>query len=197
MRDFITAIFVAVAIAEVSAYTSPKGKISADVEAGTGIVISYKADGRDTRLLTLLAGPVAEADTSGPYAVDYTMVAGKRRHCVNQYNRVDFRCADGNVLSMRLYKDGVAWKYSGESVVRVHPEHWWLQKWVDCYEGYFEKDVVPAAGSRWGYPALFEYDHGVFALLTESGIEPESAAASLHATCSLGEFQMVNADGRR
>ncbi len=70
MRDFITAIFVAVAIAEVSAYTSPKGKISADVEAGTGIVISYKADGRDTRLLTLLAGPVAEADTSGPYAVD-------------------------------------------------------------------------------------------------------------------------------
>lgn len=194
MRDFITAIFVAVAIAEVSAYTSPDGKISADVEAGTGIVISYKADGRDTRLLTLLAGPVAEADTSGPYAVDYTMVAGKRRHCVNQYNRVDFRCADGKVLSMRLYNDGVAWKYSGESVVRVHPEHWWLQKWVDCYEGYFEKDVVPAAGSRWGYPALFEYGYGVFALLTESGIEPESAAASLHATCSLGEFQ-IKPDG--
>lgn len=190
----LTAIFIVLATAEVSAYTSPDGKISADVEPGTGIVIKYRADGRDIRLLTLLVGPVAEADTSGPYAVDYTMVAGKRRHCVNRYNSADFRCADGKELSMRLYNDGVAWKYSGESAVSVHPEHWWLQKWVDCYEGYFEKDVVPAAGSRWGYPALFEYGHGVFALLTESGIEPESAAASLHATGSRGEF-LIKPDG--
>lgn len=193
-RILTAILFIVLATAEVSAYTSPDGKISADVEPGTGIVIKYRADGRDIRLLTLLVGPVAEADTSGPYAVDYTMVAGKRRHCVNRYNSADFRCADGKELSMRLYNDGVAWKFSGESVVRVHPEHWWLQKWVDCYEGYFEKDVVPAADSRWGYPALFEYGHGVFALLTESGIERESAAASLHATGSRGEFR-IKPDG--
>lgn len=125
-----------------SAYTSPDGKISADVEAGTGIVIKYKADGRYIRLLTLLADSVASADTSGPFTVDYTMVTGKRRHCDNRYNQADFRCAEGKVLSMRLYNDGVAWKYCGESTIRVHPEHWWLQKWVDCYEGYFEKMLL-------------------------------------------------------
>lgn len=190
----LTAIFIGLATTDMSAYTSPDGKISADVEAGTGIVIKYKADGRYIRLLTLLADSVASVDTSGPFTVDYTMVTGKRRHCDNRYNQADFRCAEGKVLSMRLYNDGVAWKYCGESTIRVHPEHWWLQKWVDCYEGYFEKDVATAAGSRWGYPALFEYEHGVFGLLTESGIAPESAAASLHATDSRGKF-LIKPDG--
>ena len=42
----LTAIFIGLATTDMSAYTSPDGKISADVEAGTGIVIKYKADGR-------------------------------------------------------------------------------------------------------------------------------------------------------
>lgn len=190
----LTVIFIAVAAVDVSAFTSPDGKISADVEAGSGIVIKYKADGCDTRLLTLVVETEEPADIFGPYTVDYSMVVGKQRHCENRYNSSDFRCAGGKVLSMRLYNDGVAWKYCGESMVRVYPRHWWLQKWVDSYEGYFEKDVVPATDSRWGYPALFEYGHGVFALLTESGIEPESAAASLHATGNRGEF-LIRPDG--
>lgn len=110
------------------------------------------------------------------------MLTGKKSHCSNQYLEFHYLLPSCDTLAVRLYDDGFAWKKKGSSKIDIiNPVHTWLQDWTDCYEGFFPKDQVQTEGKRIGYPALFEYNDGIFGLLTESGITPEEAGVSMYA----------------
>lgn len=140
------------------------------------------ADGLQTPLLRLYHPVVRQLDKGSEVKVEYDMLVGKKKHCSNVYEQSSFLLADGDTLLVREYTDGVAWKKKGASGIEmIDPSHSWLQKWTDCYEEFFPQDPQQTPGNRIGYPALFEFPGGVFALLSESGITPQEAGVSMHA----------------
>ena len=132
---------------------------------------------------------------------DYTMLAGKRRHCTNEANEYKVKVGNG-CLVFRLYNDGLAFRYEGNA--RLHSEksalgtymipdgtRRWLMKWTDSYEGFFPLTTQSEDG-RWGYPALIEPADGLFALLTEANIERGQSASCLYSQGSC--YRIVPAD---
>ena len=133
-------------------------------------------------LLTLDCGKTQPVGAPANIEVDYEMLTGKKSHCRNFYEERTYLLSGGDTLYVRTYKDGFAWKKSGNSKIRfINPEHTWLQDWTDCYEGFFPKDQALTEGKRIGYPALVEYTDGVFGLLTESGLTAADAGTSMYA----------------
>ena len=183
--------------------------------ADVGVSLSADGKRRPASLSLVASGEGRRVD------VDYTMLAGKRLHCTNQYNeyRYTFRDAEGQeqVLVMRLCNDGIAFRYELENL--SHCRFWleqtafripdgtprWVQSWSDAYEGFFPlafdgKPVSTGWGRQpsnlWGYPALFDFSdhrHGqtVYALISESNIESRQSASCLH---SEGELYRVVPD---
>ncbi len=152
-----------------------------------GITFSYSKDikSKPRQLLTLKCGEVTRIGDLTIAEEDYTMQIGKRSHCYNIFDEQKFLLADKDTLLVRRYNDGIAWKKSGNSVIQLlDPHHTWLQDWTDCYENFFPKDQTLKESQRIGYPALIEYNDGVFGLLTESGITADEAGVSMY---SLGE----------
>ncbi len=152
-----------------------------------GITFSYSKDikSKPRQLLTLKCGEVTRIGDLTIAEEDYTMQIGKRSHCYNIFDEQKFLLADKDTLFVRRYNDGIAWKKSGNSVIQLlDPHHTWLQDWTDCYENFFPKDQTLKESQRIGYPALIEYNDGVFGLLTESGITADEAGVSMY---SLGE----------
>ena len=146
-----------------------------------------------------------EVVKNGEVDADYMMVSGKRLHCTNTANEYTFRYVDedGNPLHLivRLYNDGLAFRYLlphtenieeeqlvGEYTTYRIPEgtRRWVQKWVDSYEGFFPLTTSGTEHSEgnknrhWGYPMLIEPTEGVFAFITEAGIERMHSASSLY-----------------
>ena len=68
-------------------------------------------------------------------------------------------------------------------------------KWTDRYEGFFPKNRETKEGERYGYPALFEYENNVFALLSESNIGKNCAASSFYATSQSNHY-LIRPDGK-
>lgn len=171
--------------------TSPDGRISVE-SSGEGLSLVCESNaGASLRMLQLQCRPVRMITESDPVDVEYDMVAGKRKHCVNSYREGRYLLSDGDTLRVRLYNDGMAWKKRGKTNVRfVNPSHHWLQKWTDSYEDFFPQDRKVTGGERFGYPALVEYGGDCFGLLTESGIAPEEAATSMHARED-GSFDLI------
>ncbi len=150
---------------------------------------------------------------------EYVMLAGKRSHCQNRANIYRAPLADGITLEMRLYDDGIAFRYEwttpksfsqtkeqttyriAEGIKR------WMQQWTDSYEGFFpltttsKVKALPSYSAvskdadghntRWGYPALLEPVDGVFALITEANIERGQSASCLY---NKGELFRVTPD---
>jgi hypothetical protein len=129
---------------------------------------------------------------------DYTMLSGKRRHCINEAN--EYRL---DSLVLRLYNDGVAFRYpepveGAEPSAYIIPEgtRRWMQQWTDSYEGFFPMTTtanVPPVPSfshvslsadgfsnHWGYPLLMEPADGIFALISEANMERGQSASSLY-----------------
>ena len=98
---------------------------------------------------------------------------------------------------MRLYNDGVAFRYDGlsdkeKTAYKISQgTKRWMMKWSDGYEGFFPL-TTKATDGRWGYPALLEPADGVFVLLSEANICKGQAASSLH---SKGDLYQVVPDG--
>ena len=139
---------------------------------------AYKS--KQIPLLTLNCGKTQPVGAPSNVEVDYEMLTGKKRHCWNFYEERKYLLADGDTLCVRTYKDGLAWKKKGSSRIEfINPEHTWLQNWTDCYEQFFPKDQKLKDGQRIGYPALVEYNDGVFGLLTESGLTSADAGVSM------------------
>lgn len=170
---------------------SPGGRIVVSTD-GEGIVVSATTDNRQVDVLTI-AGEVTDVIADPTVHSDsYTALTGKRRECSNSYSQARYVMADGDTITMRVYTDGVAWRAGSEaSVVDVsRARHSWLQSWVDCYEQFYPRDRETKAGERYGYPALMEYEAGVFGLLTESGLDRTSAGSSIYATSGKGIYEL-------
>jgi hypothetical protein len=139
--------------------------------------------------------PVTQAPST--VTADYTMLAGKRRHCTNEANEYQ-----SGSLTVRLYNDGVAIRESQASTLTyLIPEGMkrWMEQWTDSYEGFFPLSTtykvqpVPSFSgisksaegynNRWGYPALLETSSQkgakVFALITEANILKGNSASCL------------------
>lgn len=196
MRNILSLLLLPVA-AVASAQLSPGARVNAELTGDSAIVVSGMSGGKWMPVMTIRCGDVDEVIDGGRHDVDYTMVTGKRSVCHNSYISGLYRLASGDTLAVRVYDDGVAW--SGCHDYRVdlsEAAHSWLMKWTDSYEGFFPRDRDDLCdGFRIGYPALFEYgDKSLFMLLSESGIDENSAASSMYATREPGVFG-ISPDG--
>jgi hypothetical protein len=145
---------------------------------------------------------------AGQKKADYTMLSGKRLHCQNQANEYRAALSKEVTLVMRVYDDGVAFRYEWPSGCAVSQTKEltayriaegtkrWMQQWADSYEGFFpltttaKVKALPSYSAvskdadgnnvRWGYPALLEPANGIFALITEANIERGQSASCLY-----------------
>ncbi len=123
---------------------------------------------------------------------DYTMPSGKRLHCTNEANEYAVAIDHRTRLVLRLYNDGVAFRYelAGMNHETLPEEHTaylipegtnrWVQRWTEPYEAFFPHATTGGSRDhRWGYPALIEPQEGVFALISEAGINARQSASCL------------------
>ena len=188
--------------------TSPNGKLAV-IAQGAGYVLQYEGQ-------TVLEIPAVGYGNSATPAelrfvrrvtADYTMLAGKRLHCTNEANEYEAATGEGVLLTVRLYNDGLAFRYELADVEGKLPDEQtvyripdgtrrWMQQWSEAYEGFFPLTTdtrVKAEPSfsrpslspegynrRWGYPSLLEPSDGVFALISEANIERRQSASCLY-----------------
>lgn len=177
------------------AQQSPDGKIK--VEKSTdALTIKYKGQ---TIYTAHIAG--IGQGSSKNITAEYDMVTGKQLHVKKKGKEYVWSLHDGGVLNVRIFNDGVAFRKYGRESMGVKSEepvlmdfstaqHDWLMRWTDSYEEFFPRDRQYKDGDRFGYPSLFEYKDGVFALLSESDIHADNAASCLYATGTKGVFRI-------
>lgn len=134
-----------------------------------------------------------------PVHEDYTVVHGKKKHCVNDGNdRVaSFKNSKGGVLNVRVraYNDGFCFRYefpektAGRFVINDELTYFeipetadrWLQRFIISYEGEFPHQKDQIQQGEWGYPALFQFNgQNCWALITEAGIDGTFCATKLN-----------------
>lgn len=194
---------------------SPNGKVKVEYVGGYQIEelqVSYKTAAGWQKVMTMPVTLGCEKIVSLKKVnkVAYDMTLGKKRHCTNAYRETCFPLPDGHQLWVKAYNDGVAWSasctvgldtddpdddFDGYHVDFSTAKNNWLMQWTDSYEGFFPKNRTVKAGARYGYPALFEYNDGVFALLSESCITKECAASSFYGTEKKNEY-VIRRDGK-
>ncbi len=197
---------------------SPNGKLSIETTRQGMVVFHRQQKVLDIPVMAMgTPGKPLKLKKSGKVKADYKMLAGKRLHCTNQANEYVARLGNGRQLVVRLYDDGLAFRYelSGlnndslpkEQTVYHIPEGTkrWMMEWSDAYEGFFPLSTTAkvkaprrpfsanAGGyvTKWGFPALLEPSDGVFVLLSEANIERRQSAAFL---CNDGEDFHVTPD---
>lgn len=211
MKLYVALILSLILSVGAQAQISPNGKIRV-FNYVTHFTVKYNVEGK---WQTIMDVPFPERCKNvadhGKKSVKYDMVAGKKSRCVNEYSDLIYWTVSGKQLHMRIYNDGVAWDYLdansvslGEEYVDDFPgytvdfstaKNSWCMKWTDSYEGFFPQNSDQIKGQRYGYPALFEFDNGIFALLSESNIDKTNAAASYYATEKKNVFS-VRRDGK-
>jgi hypothetical protein len=203
-----TVLLSAMAVLASAKVTSPNGKITLESK-GKNMTVSYGKQ----QVLELTAMPYNDANAVPSLKFvrkvtdDYQMRSGKRLHCINEAR--EYQAAVGNArLVMRLYNDGIAFRYEYENlqgqplpkeltVYRI-PEgkRRWMEQWSDGCEGFFplsttakQKAVPSYSGQfkdsegnnvRWSYPALIEPADGLFMLISEANIEKGHSASSMY-----------------
>ncbi|MDP6636264.1 MAG: glycoside hydrolase family 97 catalytic domain-containing protein [Phycisphaerae bacterium] len=143
------------------------------------------ADGRFTTGLKSAGQSDAKIDET------YAMPVGKRTRCVNRANEktLSFKNAEGRGMDLvvRVYDDGVAWRYriKGKGSARVRSEAsafnvasgqaGWLQNYENAYERPYNKTNGGKPRVRYAFPAMFESKNG-WVLLTEASVYDYSGA---------------------
>ncbi len=191
------------------AQQSPNGKISI-TPYNKGLCVNY---GQQKVLQIPTLGyegysSKVELTFKGDVTDDYRMLSGKRLHCTNQAREYEAKLSENLRLVMRLYNDGVAFRYvfSGlrnqvlpkEQTTYLIPEGTkrWMQQWTEAYESFFplttthKVEPIPSFSgisksaegynNRWGYPALISPADNVFVLLSEANIERRQSASCLY-----------------
>lgn len=127
---------------------------------------------------------------------NYTMKAGKRETCSNQWNEYRYVFSDSLKQQMdlvfRLYNDGIAFRYElphtdgtrivDETTTYTIPEgkKRWIQPYDPGYEGFYPTSTTGKGRKQeWGYPALIQTDSDVWTLISEAGIERMHSASYL------------------
>ena len=188
--------------------TSPNGKISA-AQKGSGYVINYQGKTvLDIPSVGYAGSKAGNLKFSKKISADYQMLAGKRLLCSNEANEYCADLGNGQLLVMRLYNDGVAFRYElaslnnealpAEQTTYLISEGTkrWMMQWNEAYEGFFPLSTTykvktereSARGhvspegyhTRWAYPALLEPSDGVFTLISEANIERQQSASCLY-----------------
>ena len=201
---FLYIVFSSVVLAiNAQKTTSPNRNLSVKI-SDKKLVISYKKQ----RVLELTDIGFKQLEYIRKVTEDYQMLAGKRLHCTNEANEYHAAIDNDTRLVMRLYNDGIAFRYEytnlqnqkppRENTVYMIPEGTkrWMMQWTESYEGFFplsttykQKPVPSFSGisasadgwnNRWAYPALLEASPGVFALITEANIERRQSASCLY-----------------
>lgn len=209
MRNLITLVLLTFIQIPLFAQNSPNGLVDVSRRDGK-FIVSYKnsqyTDGRGGHYQKIMSLPVELKDETcitTEYKVDYTMLSGKKSHCQNAYFESVYLLKDGSEFRIRAYNDGVAWSCGAskeddylfdQSVDFSDAKNNWLMRWLDSYEDFFPKNRDVKDGQRFGFPALFEYENGLFALLSESNIDKDCAASSFFGTAQPGQF-VVRPDG--
>ena len=165
---------------------SPNGNISLTPKE-KGYQLSYQKQSVLEIPTFGYGGSVQKTGKARLVKADYKMLTGKKLHCTNEANEYLLTLSDGIRLVMRLYNDGLAFRYEGVKELRGEQTAYripagtkrWLQKWTDSYEGFFPLETAPRNG-RWGYPALLEPVDGVFALISEANIERGQSGSCLY-----------------
>lgn len=179
------------------AQTSPNGRVRVNYNGNeNAFEVSYRQGKSWARVMTMpLSIDCDKPVKLHPEKVDYTMLTGKKSHCTNEYCETVYWVDEGHQLYVRAYNDGIAWNTSsprlaldGYNVSFAGAKNNWLMRWVDSYEEFFPKNRQQKPGERYAYPALFEYEDGLFALLSESGLKRTEAASSFYGTETAGSF---------
>ena len=165
---------------------SPNGKISL-THNGKCYQVSYQQQSVLEIPVLGYGNSVQKVGKARLVKADYEMLTGKKLHCTNEANEYLLTFDDGIRLVMRLYNDGLAFRYEGVKEPRNEQTAYrmpvgakrWMQKWSDGYEGFFPLETSVQKG-RWGYPALLETANGVFALISEANIEKGQSASCLY-----------------
>ena len=138
---------------------SPNAKLKVVAE-GNGCKVYYQQQQvLDIPVLGNGNSQIQKVSKAHHITADYQMLTGKRLHCINEANEYQLTLSKDIRLTMRLYNDGVAFRYDGlsdkEKTAYKIPQGTkrWLQKWADSYEGFFPQ-TTKATDGRWGYPAL-------------------------------------------
>ena len=132
-------------------------------------------------------GKVRKTGKARRVRADYQMLTGKKLHCTNEANEYLLTLDDGIRMVVRLYNDGMAFRYEGVKALRDEQTAYripvgtkrWMQEWRDSYEGFFPMETDVRKG-RYGYPALLEPADGIFALISEANIERGQSASCLY-----------------
>jgi hypothetical protein len=188
---------------------SPNGKLMVTT-SGQGINVNYQQ--KEALNIPVLGyegikNSKLKWKFAGTIKANYQMLAGKKTTCTNEANEYRTTLGSGLQMVLRLYNDGVAFRYelSGlkgqlpkEQTAYQIPEgtRRWMLQWTDSYEGFYPmsttgkvKPIGRMAGVvkspegynlRWGFPMLVEPQEGVFMLLSEANIERNQSAACLY-----------------
>ena len=208
MKRILCFIFGCCLVLSAAAQQSPNGKISI-TPYNKGLCVNY---GQQKVLQIPTLGyegypSKVEFVDKGTLTDDYRMLSGKRLHCKNQARLYEAKLSENLRLVMRLYNDGVAFRYewSGlrnqvlpkEQTTFLIPEGTkrWMQQWTEAYESFFpltttyKVEPIPSFSgifksaegynNRWGYPALISPADDVFVLLSEANIERRQSASCL------------------
>ena len=208
MKKIMCFIFGCCLTLSAAAQQSPNGKISI-TSYNKGLCVNYGQQ-KVLQIPTLgYEGYPSKVEFSykGDVTDDYRMLSGKRLHCKNQARVYEAKLSDQLRLVLRLYNDGVAFRYewSGlrnqvlpkEQTTYLIPEGTkrWMQQWTEAYESFFpltttyKVEPIPSFSgifksvegynNRWGYPVLYEPADGLFVLLSEANIERRQSVSCL------------------
>lgn len=198
MNKRLIALSVATMASTAAIYpqTSPNKRIEVRPDGGDALSVYYNTPESGSRKIAGIAcGGISGVTDGGTHTTEYDMLTGKKSHCSNSYAEGKYALADGDTLTVRVWNDGISWRGTHSSRIDLSgAAHNWLADWTDSYESFFPIDRDVREGARFCYPALFEFTSGndapVFVLLSESGIDRNCAASSLHATGQPGVFSL-------
>lgn len=175
--------------------TSPNGKITfASADSGR-YVISY--DGEKALEISSLGfegcNEISNFKLVGNVKDDYTMIAGKKSHCINEATEFTADLSANVQLILRMYNDGVALRYRIHNIadsIAIPREQTayriaegtkrWIMRWNEAYEALYPLETTAKHDNkRWSYPALLQPAENVFVLLSESNIRANNSASSL------------------
>jgi len=194
---------------------SPNGKIAVEVnqDSITTFTVQRVGDGTTENLFIISSAGIITNDSiiigekmsfsemSANVKEEYIMKTGKKSVCVNEYNEYKFKADNNSGMSMilRLYNDGVTFRYAtaSESLIEGEITRYkinadkkrWMQRYDPGYEQFFpEQTGHRQVDSRWGYPALVEFNDSTWGLFTEAAIEKYNCATLLKATDNESEY---------
>lgn len=195
MKKLILAFLSVIALASCGSkdLVSPNGLVAVEVQ-GNVLNINYR--GVPVQQVCIGTADIVPSTGVTSGKVDYEMITGKRSHCTNAYAGRSYTSGD-LVLELRAYNDGVAFRCNG-----VQPEisylipgdtHRWMQRLKADYESTFPLTDKAAEGS-WGYPALVEWQDGIFGLITEAGIGRGQCGSFLRSAEGSDAYSLVLAE---